>query len=202
MRRNVLIGLVCLKVLLVIGFLLPDITSKDVVKEEENIFESSILEYQDEEVENYVINNTQNSNEGKINYSENNVNDSISVQSGEEYPKEVFNGEFMKIDYDVEGSFKLYELENGNYGLRIENLDITNGPDLQFVLTNEFEKSLTNYVLISNFSEQEFVNKGSYNIEISNEVLSSTSDMSIEDFNYLVIHCVKYNHAFAGGVLQ
>ncbi len=98
-----------------------------------------------------------------------------------------FSGKFEKIDYNVEGSFKVYN-QNGKKILRIENLDIANGPDVYLVLSNK-KPSFGN-------SEYEIVeklkaNKGSFNVELNENI-------DFSQYKYLLIHCKAFSHTFAG----
>lgn len=115
----------------------------------------------------------------------------------ETFPKLVREGEFERIDYAIDGSYKIYQLEDLSYVLRVNDIDVLNGPDLHFVLTNEWGDSLDDYVKISgpDIDGEKFANKGSYNVEIPKGV-------NVEEFDNLIIHCVQYNHAFAGARLN
>ena len=115
----------------------------------------------------------------------------------ETFPKLIKEGEFERIDYNIDGSFKIYQLEDLSYVLRVNDLEVLNGPDLHFVLTNEWGDSLEDYVKISgpDIDGEKFANKGSYNVEIPQGV-------DVENFDNLIIHCVQYNHAFAGARLS
>jgi len=93
---------------------------------------------------------------------------------------------FQRVDYDVQGSYSI--IDNGNEKLlRIENLDIANGPDLHFVFSN------TNQAWNNNSYESIAAlpgNQGSYNILIPD-------GLNPDDYKYLLIHCVQFSHTFA-----
>ena len=101
----------------------------------------------------------------------------------------LYEGTFERIDYNVEGSFAIYETENKHL-LRIENLDITNGPDLYFVFANEKNSAVRNFTIIERLTE-----KGTFNVEIP-------EDINPADYKYLHIHCVRFRHTFAGGEIR
>ena len=106
--------------------------------------------------------------------------------SGDEKALE-FSGEFQKIDYNVEGSFKVYS-QNGKKVLRIENLDIANGPDVYLVLSNKKPSfGNKNYRIVDKLK----ANKGSFNVELE-------SDIDFSKYKYLLIHCKTFSHTFAG----
>ena len=96
-----------------------------------------------------------------------------------------FSGEFQKIDYNVEGSFKVYS-QNGKKVLRIENL--ANGPDVYLVLSNKKPSfGNKNYRIVDKLK----ANKGSFNVELE-------SDIDFSKYKYLLIHCKTFSHTFAG----
>lgn len=105
-------------------------------------------------------------------------------------PKIVHSGDFEKVDYDVSGSYKI--IENGDERLlRIDNLHITNGPDLHFVLSNSNQAfGNDDYEIISVLPG----NQGSYNVSIP-------EGLNIDDYEYLLIHCVRFSHTFASANL-
>ena len=98
-----------------------------------------------------------------------------------------FSGEFQKIDYNVEGGFKVYN-QNGKKVLRIENLDIANGPDVYLVLSNK-KPSFGNkdYQIVDKLK----ANKGNFNVELK-------PDIDFSKYKYLLIHCKAFSHTFAG----
>jgi hypothetical protein len=99
-------------------------------------------------------------------------------------------GDFEKVDYSVQGGFEIYKKDGKNI-LRINNLDILNGPDLHFVFSNEKSSFTKNYEIIKELP----ANKGSYNVEIP-------ENLNPDNFQYLLIHCVRFRHTFAGANIQ
>ncbi len=103
-------------------------------------------------------------------------------------PVLAYSGEFERIDYDVKGGFKIYEKDN-KYFLRVEDLDITNGPDLYLIVSNKNPAWRNDdYQIIAKLK----ANKGSFNQEIP-------VDVDVAQFKYLIIHCRTFAHSFAGG---
>lgn len=179
-------GIMFIFLLFIVGWHFLSPLFIDVEIQEEDIFANQVN----------IIN--QQHNEEKINTSLNNNSEKEKIKLEiEEFPKLIKEGNFERIDYNIEGSFKVYQLKNLSYILRVENIDVINGPDLHFVLTNEWNDSLNDYVKISgpDVDGEKFANKGSYNIEVP-------KDINIEEFDNLIIHCVQYNHAFAGARLN
>lgn len=110
-----------------------------------------------------------------------------AVNSG---PTVTHTNTFEKVDYDVSGSYQIIE-NDGNAILRIEDLDITNGPDLHFVLSNTNQAwGNSDYVNIAPLPG----NKGSYNVPLPEGVDPSA-------YEYLLIHCVQFAHTFASANL-
>ena len=93
---------------------------------------------------------------------------------------------FQKIDYNVEGGFKVYN-QNGKKVLR-KNLDIANGPDVYLVLSNK-KPSFGNkdYQIVDKLK----ANKGNFNVELK-------PDIDFSKYKYLLIHCKAFSHTFAG----
>ena len=100
-----------------------------------------------------------------------------------------FKGVFEKIDYSVEGSFEIFEENNKNI-LYIKDLDITNGPDLFLVLSNEKSSSIKDFEKIEKLDK-----KGTFSVEIPD-------NLNVNEYKYLHIHCVNFAHTFAGGEIQ
>lgn len=102
-----------------------------------------------------------------------------------------FTGYFEKVDYAVEGGFKLYEADNKKI-LRIENLDITNGPDLYLVLSNKKPSFGNNeYKIIEPLK----ANRGNFNVELK-------SGIDFSKYKYLLIHCKTFSHTFAAAKIS
>lgn len=105
-------------------------------------------------------------------------------------PQIIHTNNFEKVDYEVTGSYQIIE-NNGKLLLRIEGLDITNGPDLHFVLSNTNQPwGNRDFVKIAKLPG----NKGSYNVPIPDGIKPA-------DYQYLLIHCVIFSHTFASGKL-
>ncbi len=106
-------------------------------------------------------------------------------------PQIVYEADFEKVDYNVSGGYKIIE-SGGEYLLRIENLDISNGPDLVFAFSNTNQAwGNDNYVSITDLP----ANRGSYNVTIPNSI-------NPDDFKYLLIHCRQFAHTFASADVE
>lgn len=105
-------------------------------------------------------------------------------------PQLTHAGDLERIDYNVEGTFQIIE-NDGSSLLRIEDLDITNGPDLFWVFSNSNQSFGNNdFEVIAPLR----ANQGSYNVPIP-------AHINPDDYRYVLIHCKRYSHTFAGGAL-
>ena len=108
--------------------------------------------------------------------------------SGNENTLEFSGPQFQKIDYNVEGAALRFIAKMVKKSLRIENLDIANGPDVYLVLSNK-KPSFGNkdYQIVDKLK----ANKGSFNVELK-------PDIDFSKYKYLLIHCKAFSHTFAG----
>ena len=76
--------------------------------------------------------------------------------------------------------------------LRIEDLNIVNGPDLYLVLSNK-KPSFWNmdYKIVGPLR----ANIGSFNLEVP-------KDIDFGDYKYLLIHCRMFSHTFASATIH
>ena len=80
----------------------------------------------------------------------------------------------------VDGEAKIY-LENGQHKVQLENFTISDGPDLKVYLS----KAAT---------PTEFVNLGNLTAQT---VYAIPTNVTIDDYSHVLIHCQQYNHLFA-----
>ena len=88
---------------------------------------------------------------------------------------------------NVNGEAKIY-LEGSNFTLKLENFTISEGPDLKVYLS----KAAT---------PNDFVNVGNL-IPASNLTYAIPSQINLEEYKYVLIHCQQYNHLFATAMLS
>lgn len=100
------------------------------------------------------------------------------------------SGEFMDEDRLHRGSGKatLYTLEDGKNFLRIENLDVTNGPDL-FVLLMEDPEGRD--------KDQGYVNIGRLKGNRGNQNYEIPADVVLSDQNSVMIYCRAFSVIFS-----
>ena len=175
-------------------FISPIFINKKIV--EENIFEKSKTLSNENEDENKNKNANQNTN-SNTNLNLTNDNQSTNINNPNipetdiKSPKVIFQGDIQKVDYEAKGKFKIYNTKDGLF-LRVEDLDVINGPDLYLVFANEKKSlGLKDFVLISSLP----ANQGSFNVKIPD-------GLNPEDYKYLFIHCKRFSHTFAGGEIK
>ncbi len=124
------------------------------------------------------------------------VNENIPETKDESKPRITKQGVFIDSDFIHRGSGKVSILSysDGRRVLRIEDLDITNGPDLYIYLSKTLEpksdiESLGEYYNLGALKG----NMGDQNYEIPKEV---------KDFNSVVIWCKKFDVLFPYAVLK
>jgi hypothetical protein len=98
-------------------------------------------------------------------------------------------GTFINGPYGtVTGSAKLY-LQSGKYTLALENVTISNGPDLHVYLSKEIQPV-------------NFIDLGKLKSTAGNQVYDITGKPDVEVYKYALIHCQQYNHLFGSAALK
>lgn len=104
-------------------------------------------------------------------------------------------GQFVDIDrlHQGSGDATIYELADGTRVLRLENLDVTNGPDLRVLLAEHDSpgsrddlESGAGYIELDDLKG----NKGNQNYEIP-------ADVDISMYNSVVIYCEPFHVLFS-----
>jgi hypothetical protein len=100
-----------------------------------------------------------------------------------------FSGRFSNGPYgNVSGAAKIY-LQNNQYKLALENVTISNGPDLHVYLSKE--------ILPSNF-----IDLGQLQSVSGNQLYSIPGSPDFSLYRYALIHCKQYNHLFGSAELR
>ncbi|MGV3697255.1 DM13 domain-containing protein [Flavobacterium sp.] len=81
---------------------------------------------------------------------------------------------------NVNGEAKIY-LENGQHKVQLENFTISNGPDLKVYLSKA--ATPTDFVNLGNLTSQ--------------TVYAIPTNVIVDDYSHVLIHCQQYNHLFA-----
>jgi len=92
-----------------------------------------------------------------------------------------YSGDFSPTSgINVNGQAKIY-LEGTQYRVKLENFDVSSGPDLKVYLSKSSVPS-------------EFVNLGNLT---SATVYDVPQQVTVSDYSHVLIHCQQYNHLFA-----
>ena len=106
-------------------------------------------------------------------------------------PVALVAGEFEDADASHQGSgtATVYELEDGSRVLRLEEFEVTNGPDLHVVLVP------------TDGSMGGSVNLGSLKGNIGDQNYDIPADVDVSDFGSVWIYCVAFSVNFAAAAL-
>lgn len=92
-----------------------------------------------------------------------------------------YSGDFSPTSgINVSGQAKIY-LEGTQYRVKLENFDVSSGPDLKVYLSKSSVPS-------------EFVNLGNLT---SATVYDVPQQVNVSAYSHVLIHCQQYNHLFA-----
>jgi len=114
-------------------------------------------------------------------------------------PVALVTGEVMGADafHQGTGTATIYQLEDGSRVLRLEDLDVTNGPDLHVLLSPVADPEGRDEVTASGYIDlgQLKGNRGSQNYDIP-------ADFEIGDELSVVIYCVPFHVVFSTATLN
>lgn len=99
------------------------------------------------------------------------------------------NGNFMNGPYgSVSGMATVYK-QDENLVLALENMNISNGPQLHVYLSKEVQPV-------------NFIDLGPLQSTLGNQLYNITGSPDFSQYKYALIHCKKYNHLFGSAKLQ
>ena len=99
------------------------------------------------------------------------------------------NGNFMNGPYgSVSGMATVYK-QDENLVLAVENMNISNGPQLHVYLSKEVQPV-------------NFIDLGPLQSTLGNQLYNITGTPDFSQYKYALIHCKKYNHLFGSAKLQ
>ncbi len=78
---------------------------------------------------------------------------------------------------------------NGVYTLQLENMSVSNGPDLHVYLSKE-QQPLN------------FIDLGKLKSTMGNQLYPVTGMPDLTQYKFALVHCQQYNHLFGSAVLQ
>lgn len=100
-----------------------------------------------------------------------------------------YAGMFINGPYgNVMGSAKIY-LQGNQYKLALENVTISNGPDLHVYISKEILPST-------------FIDLGSLQSVAGNQLYNIPGNPDFLQYKYALIHCKQYNHLFGSAELR
>lgn len=113
------------------------------------------------------------------------LNEMIDAQATLKY-----NGTFTDGPYgNVTGNVAIYKNTNGNFQLRLENIQVSNGPSLKVYLSKE--RQPVNFISLGNLKSTQ-----------GNQVYDIMDVPDFTLYKYALIHCKQYNHLFGSAELQ
>jgi hypothetical protein len=100
-----------------------------------------------------------------------------------------YAGTFINGPYgSVMGSAKIY-LQGTQYKLALENVTISNGPDLHVYISKEILPAT-------------FIDLGSLQSVAGNQLYSIPGTPDFSQYKYALIHCKQFNHLFGSAELR
>ena len=117
------------------------------------------------------------------------VSDTMPEQSG---PAVVTTGDFEDFDsfHQGSGTATIYELEDGSHVLRLENFEVTNGPDLHVLLVPDADPADRDAIV-------GYVDLGSLKGNIGDQNYEIPGDVDVSSFGSVVIYCQPFHVIFS-----
>ena len=112
-------------------------------------------------------------------------------------PVRISAGTFHDVDYEGTGDAVVYQLEDGSYVLRLENLDVDNRPDL-FVYAVAAEDALDSATV----EEVGVINAGALKGNQGNQTYALPADFDPEVHRAISIWCQRFGGNFATAPLR
>ena len=101
----------------------------------------------------------------------------------------LLKGIFMNGPYgSVSGRARIFE-QNNSYTLALENVSITNGPDLHVYISKEIQPV-------------NFIDLGSLQSIAGNQLYMIPGRPDFSQYKYALIHCQRFNHLFGSAELR
>ena len=113
-------------------------------------------------------------------------------------PVAVLTGEIVGADaaHQGTGTATIYRLEDGSHVLRLEDFEVTNGPDLHVFLTPVADPSGRDDVMAPGY-----VDLGELKGNIGDQNYELPADIDLDSIGSVVIYCVPFHVLFAGAPL-
>lgn len=101
----------------------------------------------------------------------------------------VNNGVFINGPYGIVSGMATVYSQDGGLVLALQNMRISNGPQLHVYLSKEVEPV-------------NFIDLGSLQSTNGNQLYNIPGDPDFSQYRYALVHCKKYNHLFGSAKLQ
>ena len=114
----------------------------------------------------------------------------------EDAPQVLASGEFTDFDdfHEGSGTATVYELADGSRVLRLEDFEVTNGPDLHVLLVPDGDPDGRDDV-------EGYVDLGSLKGNIGDQNYEIPADLDLSEFGSVVIYCVPFHVLFTVATL-
>jgi len=126
------------------------------------------------------------------------VTDEAMPTTGSSAPQLILQGDFQDADSFHQGSGKalIYSLPDGALVLRLENFQVTNGPDLHVLLATGSPHPADNEEL------GEYLDLGSLKGNIGNQNYDLPAGIDVNLYRSVVIYCKPFHVVFATAALE
>jgi hypothetical protein len=98
-------------------------------------------------------------------------------------------GAFMNGPYGTVSGKAAVNIDNGVYTLSLEDVKISNGPDLHVYLSKEVQPV-------------NFIDLGKLKSTAGNQLYAINGMPDLSVYKYALIHCQQYNHLFGSAALK
>lgn len=125
--------------------------------------------------------------------------DAPSVEAEEPMPPEapavLASGSFEDADnfHLGSGMATLYELEDGSIVVRLEDFEVTNGPDLHVLLSTSDDPAA---------DLGDYIDLGSLKGNVGNQNYDVPADMDVSQYRSVIIYCEPFHVLFSSAVLD
>ncbi len=114
-------------------------------------------------------------------------------------PIAVLSGQVVGADdfHQGTGTATIYQLEDGSHVLRLEDFEVTNGPDLHVILS-----PVANPTTREEVSAEGYVDLGELKGNVGNQNYDIPAEVDIESIGSVVIYCVPFHVVFSTATLS
>jgi electron transfer DM13 len=111
----------------------------------------------------------------------------VSAVSDEQFPL----GEFIDLAHEGSGTAQIVELDDGSYVLRLENLEVFNGPDLRVILSAAPLSDDDGA-----YDDVEFLDLGDLKGNLGNQNYEIPAGTDLSKYETVAIWCRRFNVSF------